>query len=58
MLRCVMNDIEHNFMDIVSVERILQWRTTVQELIYVDFDMGFLLEHMQEIARVFFRRRV
>lgn len=58
MLRCVMNDIEHNFMDIVSVERILQWRTTVQELIYVDFDVGFLLEHMQEIARVFFRRRV
>lgn len=53
-----MNDIEHNFMDIVSVERILQWRTTVQELIYVDFDVGFLLEHMQEIARVFFRRRV
>ena len=53
-----MNDIEHNFMDIVSVERILQWRTTVQELIYVDFDVGFLLEHMQEIARVFFRWRV
>ena len=27
-------------------------------LIQVDFDVGFLLEHLQEIARVFFKQRV
>ena len=29
MLGGVMNDIEHNFMDTVSIERILQWRVAV-----------------------------
>ena len=33
LLRSVMNDIKHIFIDTVSVERILQWRATVQELI-------------------------
>lgn len=38
-----MNDIEDNFMDIVFAKNILQWRATIQELICVDFDVGFLL---------------
>lgn len=50
LLGCVMNDIKHNFVDTVSVERILQWRAAVQELICVNFDVGFLLEHLREIA--------
>ena len=29
ILGSVMNDIEHNFVDIVSTERILQWRATI-----------------------------
>ena len=29
LLGCVMNDIEHNFVDTVSAERILQWRVAV-----------------------------
>ena len=33
MLGCMLNDIEHNFIDTVSAERILQWRAAVQELI-------------------------
>ena len=33
LLGCVMSDIEHNFVDTVSAERILQWRVAVQELI-------------------------
>ena len=41
-----MNDIEHNFVDTVSAKRILQWRVAVQELIRVDFDRVFLLEHL------------
>ena len=35
MLGCVLNDIEHNFIDFVSAERILQWRAVIQELISV-----------------------
>ena len=58
MLGCVLNDIEHNFIDTVSVERILQWRAAVQELISVGFAVEFILEHLHEIARTFFKRRV
>ena len=29
LLRSVMNDIEHNLIDTVSVERILQWRVAI-----------------------------
>ena len=50
MLGCVLNDIEHNFIDTVSAERILQWRAAVQELISVGFAVEFILEHLREIA--------
>ena len=58
MLGCMLNDIEHNFIDTVSAERILQWRATVQELISVGFAVEFILEHLREITRAFFIRRV
>ena len=58
MLGCVLNDIEHNFIDSVSAGKILQWRATVQELISVGFAVEFILEHLREIARAFFMRRV
>ena len=29
LLGCVMNDIEHNFINTVSTKRILQWRVVV-----------------------------
>ena len=58
MLGCVLNDIEHNFIDTISTERILQWRDAVQELISVGFAVEFILEHLREIARAFFMRRV
>ena len=50
MLGSVMNDIEHNFVDIVSTERILQWRATIQELINVGFAVEFILDHLCEVA--------
>ena len=58
MLGCVLNDIEHNFIDYVSAGKILQWRAAVQELISVGFVVEFILEHLREIARDFFMRRV
>ena len=58
LLGSVMNDIEHNFIDTVSVERILQWRAAVQELIIVSFSMEFMLDYLQEITRAFFMKKV
>ena len=57
LLGSVMNDIEHNFIDTVSSERILQWRDAVQEMISKGFAVEFVLDHLCEIARVFSRRR-
>ena len=45
-----MNNIEHNFVNTIFAERILQWRATVQELARVGFAVEFLLDHLQEIA--------
>ena len=53
-----MNDIEHNFVDTVSTERILHWRATIQELINVGFAVEFILDHLREVARAVFMRRV
>ena len=53
-----MNDIKHNFVDTVSFERILQWRATVQKLISVGFAVEFILDHLREIARAFFIKKV
>ena len=58
MLGSVMNDIEHNFVDTVSSERILQWRAVVQELVSMGFVVEFILDHFREIAQAFFMRRV
>ena len=53
-----MNDIEHNFVDTVSTERILQWRAVIQELFSVDFAMEFILDHLREVAQAVFMKRV
>ena len=58
LLGSVMNDIEHNFVDTVSFERILQWRVAVQELINVCFAVEFILDHVREIAQAFFMKKV
>ena len=46
LLKCVMNDIDHDFIDTISIERILKWRVAVPELIHVEFVVEFLLEHL------------
>ena len=53
-----MNDIEYNFVDTVSTERIMQWRAAIQELISVGFTVEFILDHLREVARAVFMRRV
>ena len=50
MLGSVMNDVEHNFVDTVSTERILQWRAMIQELISVGFAVEFILDHLHEVV--------
>ena len=37
LLGSMMNDIEQNFIDTISTERILQWRAAVQKLVSVGF---------------------
>ena len=56
MLGCVLNDIEHNFVDSVSAKRILQWRAVIQELISVGFAVEFVLDHLYEVAQALFMR--
>ena len=58
ILGCVLNNIEHSFIDSVSAERILQWRAVIQELISVGFAVEFVLDHLHEVARALFMRRV
>jgi len=53
-----MNNIKHNFVDTIFAERILQWRVVVLELIRVGFAVEFLLDHLLEIARAFFTKKV
>nr|XP_023873147.1 uncharacterized protein LOC111985721 [Quercus suber] len=58
LLGSVMNDIEHNSIDTISAERILQWKAAVQELIRVGFAVEFMLDHLREIAQAFFIKKV
>ena len=58
LLGSVMNDIEHNSIDTISAEKILQWRAAIQELIRVGFAVEFMLDHLREIARAFFMKKV
>ena len=58
MLGSVMNDIEHNFVNTVSIERILQWRAAIQELVSVGFAVEFIVDHLREVARSVFMMRV
>ena len=53
MLGSVMNDIEHNFVGTISIER-----AAIQELISVGFTVEFILDHLREVAQVVFIRRV
>ena len=54
MLRSMINDIEHNFVNTISTKRILRWRAAIQELISMGFAMEFILDHLREIARALF----
>ena len=58
MLESVMNDIKHNFVDIVFTERILQWRAAIKEFISVGFALEFVLDHLCEVAQAFFMKRI
>ena len=58
LLGSIMNDIEHNFVNTISSERILQWRAAIQKLVSVGFAVEFILDHLREIAQAFFMKKV
>lgn len=39
------------------MERILQWRVVVQELLRMGFNVQLLLDHLHEIAYAYFKRK-
>lgn len=53
-----MNDIERNFIDIIFAKKILQWKATIHEFICVDFAVGFLIDHLCDIARALFIQKI
>ena len=53
----VMNNIKHTS-STTCLLRGFQWRAAVQEFIRVGFAVEFLLDHLREIARAFFTKKV
>ena len=58
LLWSIMNDIEHNFVDTVSSERILHGELRFKSWLVWGFAVEFILDHLREIARAFFMKKV
>uniref|UniRef100_A0A2N9J8N8 Aminotransferase-like plant mobile domain-containing protein n=2 Tax=Fagus sylvatica TaxID=28930 RepID=A0A2N9J8N8_FAGSY len=54
LLGCVLADMRRNSFKTLSEPKILSWRSVVQDLIAVGFDLDFMLEHLRKVARKFF----
>ena len=42
----------------VTKVQILAWKSVVQDLIEVGFDVGFMIEHLRQIAQHFFGKKI
>jgi hypothetical protein len=56
LLGSVLADMEGTSFETLTESQILSWRSIAQDLIAVGFDLGFLLEHLQKVARKFFTK--
>uniref|UniRef100_A0A2N9FWF7 Aminotransferase-like plant mobile domain-containing protein n=1 Tax=Fagus sylvatica TaxID=28930 RepID=A0A2N9FWF7_FAGSY len=54
LLGSVLADMRRTSFKTLSESKILSWRSVVQDLIAVGFDLDFLLEHLRKVARKFF----
>uniref|UniRef100_A0A2N9IU29 Aminotransferase-like plant mobile domain-containing protein n=1 Tax=Fagus sylvatica TaxID=28930 RepID=A0A2N9IU29_FAGSY len=54
LLGSVLADMRRTSFKTLSEPKILSWRSVVQDLIAVGFDLDFMLEHLRKVARKFF----
>jgi hypothetical protein len=54
LLGSVLADMRRSSFKTLSEPKILSWRSVVQDLIAVGFDLDFMLEHLRKVARKFF----
>jgi hypothetical protein len=54
LLGSVLADMRRTSFRTLSEPKILSWRSVVQDLIAVGFDLDFMLEHLRKVARKFF----
>ena len=54
LLGSVLADMRRTSFKTLSEPKIFSWRSVVQDLIAVGFDLDFMLEHLRKVARKFF----
>jgi hypothetical protein len=54
LLGSVLADMRRTSFKTLSEPKILSWRSVVQDLIAMGFDLDFMLEHLRKVARKFF----
>ena len=58
LLCCVLIQMRNTSLEDVTEIKILEWKGVVQELIQEGFLLGFMIDHLREIARDMFGRRL
>uniref|UniRef100_A0A2N9HEB1 Aminotransferase-like plant mobile domain-containing protein n=1 Tax=Fagus sylvatica TaxID=28930 RepID=A0A2N9HEB1_FAGSY len=58
LLCCVLMQMRNTSLEDVTETNILEWKGVVQELIQEGFLLGFMIDHLREIARDMFGRRL
>ena len=58
LLCCVLMQMRNTSLEDVTEIKILEWKGVVQELIQEGFLLGFMIDHLREIARDMFGRRL
>ena len=58
LLGSVLADMRGTSFKTLSESQILSWRSVVQDLIAVGFDLDFMLEHLRKVARKFFSKSI
>jgi hypothetical protein len=58
LLGSILADMKRTSFKTLTEPQILSWRSVVQDLIAVGFDLDFLLEHLRKMARKFFSKAI
>ena len=58
LLCCVLAHMRNTNLEDISETKILEWKSVMQELIQEGFLLEFMLDHLREIARGMFGRRL